>query len=281
LSPGGFLFLGHAETLRGISHDFHLQHTHGTFYYQRQRAGEANGKHIPLPLVAVNGMSSAYVPPVVKASNSWVEIIQRSSERVVNLTSEKSEVLKDSTRNSPRQTGNRKPAPPRPALDLTVAIELLGKDQFAEAMELLRTLPPESKGDPDAQLLLAVLLTNAGDLREAEKICQRLLKLDELNARAHYLMALCREHAGDYRAAIQHDEAAVYLDSGFAMPYLHWGLVAKRSADIETAKQQLAQAVVLLACEDASRVLLFGGGFTREALTEFCRSELRACGGTS
>ncbi len=34
LQPGGYLFLGHAETLRGLSDDFHLRHTHGTFYYQ-------------------------------------------------------------------------------------------------------------------------------------------------------------------------------------------------------------------------------------------------------
>ena len=36
LVPGGFLFLGHAETLRGLSHDFHLEHTHDTFYYRRR-----------------------------------------------------------------------------------------------------------------------------------------------------------------------------------------------------------------------------------------------------
>ncbi|MGH8471830.1 MAG: CheR family methyltransferase, partial [Gammaproteobacteria bacterium] len=35
LAPGGTLFLGHAETLRGLSQDYHLRHTHGTFYYQR------------------------------------------------------------------------------------------------------------------------------------------------------------------------------------------------------------------------------------------------------
>jgi len=40
LSPGGFLFLGHAETLRGLSRDFHLHHTHGTFYYRRKEAHE-------------------------------------------------------------------------------------------------------------------------------------------------------------------------------------------------------------------------------------------------
>jgi len=36
LAPGGFLFLGHAETLRAASHAFHLRNTHGTFYYQRR-----------------------------------------------------------------------------------------------------------------------------------------------------------------------------------------------------------------------------------------------------
>ena len=34
---GGLLFLGHAETLRGVSTEFHLRQTHGTFYYGSSR----------------------------------------------------------------------------------------------------------------------------------------------------------------------------------------------------------------------------------------------------
>lgn len=279
LAPGGFLFLGHAETLRGISQDFHLRHTHDTFYYQRRRDGEMVGND-SLPLLMAVSNASSGVRTLVEPSNSWFDAIQRSSERIECLTKQKHEPCKDPPQNRRQQATNRQVPPPSQA-DLTVAIELLGKERFAEAMELLRTLPPETKADPDAQLLLAVLLTNGGNLPEAEKICQRLLKIDELNAGAHYLMALCREHAGDHKAAIAHDEAAVYLDAAFAMPHLHRGLVAKRCADMETARRQLGQAVVLLEREDVSRVLLFGGGFTREALTEFCRTELRACGGYS
>jgi chemotaxis protein methyltransferase CheR len=36
---------------------------------------------------------------------------------------------------------------------------------------------------------------------------------------------------------------------------------------------------VLLQREEAPRLLLFGGGFRREALLALCRAELLACGG--
>ena len=85
------------------------------------------------------------------------------------------------------------------------------EERFSEATQLLRALPPESKADPDAQLLLAALLTNGGDLPEAEKLCHCLLDLDELNSGAHYLMALCREHAGDRDAALEHDRGRCLL----------------------------------------------------------------------
>ena len=80
--------------------------------------------------------------------------------------------------------------------------------------------------------------------------------------------------------AVDHDQAAVYLDSGFAMPRLHLGLMARRAGDLEGARRELGHALTLLAREDASRVLLFGGGFGREALIALCRAELKSAGST-
>jgi chemotaxis protein methyltransferase CheR len=275
IAPGGFLFLGHAENLRGVSQEFHLRHTHETFYYQRREAHEM----VCDDSFPQTGRFRIHVPVAVESDNTWFDIIRRASEHVSSLTEDKSRPAKVS--------GSATPAPHSqasvraPAWDRTLPLELLRKERFAEATELLQALPAESKADPDTQLLLAVLLTNGGDLPEAEKVCRNVLMLDELNAGAHYLMALCREHAGDREGAIQHDRAATYLDAAFAMPHLHLGLVAKRSVDMETARRELSLALPLLAREDASRILLFGGGFTRGALVEFCQAELRACGGAS
>jgi chemotaxis protein methyltransferase CheR len=50
--------------------------------------------------------------------------------------------------------------------------------------------------------------------------------------------------------------------------------MARRRKDAATARQELTTALGLLEGEDASRLLLFGGGFSRSTLLALCRSEL-------
>jgi chemotaxis protein methyltransferase CheR len=273
LSPAGFLFMGHAETLRGVTNGFHLRHTHETFYYQRRDANEAHESAAatgPTPAPAQQG-----APPLDLGDSSWVGAIQRASDRIAQLSRGPQAAQAPTSSASARAPYNRT------AADLAPAEELVRQERFAEAMALLHALPQSSFNDPDAQLLHAALLTNSGQLREAESVCVQLLSADELNAGAHYLMALCREHADDRVAALEHDQAATYLDAGFAMPHFHLGLLARRAGDLGKARDELGRALGLLVREDSSRILLFGGGFSREALVELCRSELRASGGAA
>lgn len=255
LVPGGHLFLGHAETLRGLSSGFHLCHTHGTFYYRRKDAANAETGE---PL-AERGVEAA----------SWVETVQRSATRIEEL----------SERSDPVFERGAKVAPGPSRTDVGQAIELLRDERFAEALQALGEPPTGSSRDPDALLLRAVLLTLSGSLDEAEAVCNDLCRLDELSAGAHYLLALCREGAGDTGGAEEHDRTAAYLDPSFAMPRLHLGLLARRAGDFRRARHEIGQARDLLAREDPSRILLFGGGFTREALSHLCQSELQAIGG--
>ncbi len=250
LAPAGFLFLGHAETLRGLSNDYRLRHSHDTFYYQRREG--ASEPLLPEPPPSA--------PPILETNTDWMDAIQRASERIADLA----------TRSA------RPPASPAREPDLSVALDLVRQERFAEAIE---QVPDDAAASADARLLRAALLTNAGRPKEAEEVCRRLLSGDDLNAGAHYLMALCREHERDVAGALDHDRKAIHLDAAFAMPHLHWGLIAKRTADVAIARRELAAAGSLLGREDASRILLFGGGFTRQALIDLCRSELAACGG--
>jgi chemotaxis protein methyltransferase CheR len=273
LAPGGFLYLGHAETLRGLSQDFHLRHTHETFYYQRREASEG-----PHQVAAARERSIGVVAldPVAASTSdeSWVETIRRASERINTLTAAPAVM--------PGQSATKTPSSGKSqarAWSLGLAVELLGQERYPEAHAELSSLPPEAARDPDVLLLKAVLLTHGGDLATAERVSMELLAVDELSAGAHYLMALCRESAGDRSGAAHHDKVATYLDPNFAMPRLHLGLLARRAGDPGRARRELEQALVLLQGEDASRLLLFGGGFNREALIALCRAEFLSCGG--
>jgi chemotaxis protein methyltransferase CheR len=266
LRPGGYLFLGHAETLRGLSNDFHLRHTHGTFYYQRKDEGGG-------PVSAAPGLLSApgaALTDLVAEGETWVDAIRRASERVAALTD---------SRRADRAGRAPKAVPAAPAWDLALVLELLRTERFAEALAIVDALPSESGRDTEVLLLRAVLLAHGGQFTNAEDACRRLLDVDGLSAGAHYLLALCREGAGDPATAAYHDQVAAYLDPAFAMPRLHLGLLARRAGEHAAARRELAHARVLLRREDASRVLLFGGGFGREALVTLCGAELLRCGG--
>ena len=285
LAPGGHLFLGHAETLRGLSSDYHLCHTHGTFYYQRKDtqndgrhertedklngAGHGHSRGNAAALAAAD----AAPPPEPAWATTWLETIQQSSDRIQALSARP-------TAESALHGGRGPGGSAQTAAQLPLVLELLKKERFSDALDLLGGLPSESDRDTDVLLLRAALLTHSGQLNAAETAGAQLLERDEFNAGAHYLLALCRESAGDRQAALDHDQAAIYLDPGFAMPRLHLGLMARRAGEWDSARTELGHALMLLKREDASRLLLFGGGFGREALIALCRSELLSAGGT-
>jgi chemotaxis protein methyltransferase CheR len=158
-------------------------------------------------------------------------------------------------------------------------LHLLREERFAEALDCVRSKPRDANQDPDLLLLEATLLAHRGDVAAAEAVCRRLLAVDELNAGAHYVLGLCREHSGHQAGAAEHYRVSAYLDAEFAMPRLHLGLLARRKGDRGVARRELNAALALLKRENASRLLLFGGGFSREALVALCVSALKECGG--
>lgn len=255
LAPGGLLFLGHAETMRGLSEGFRLCHTHGAFYY------ESAGAAVEAP--------AALAAPVLELEAgpySWVDRIAVASQRVHLLTQRSAESAGIDA--IEEQVG----------WDLGQVTALLREERFDEALEFLHALPPASQSSAEVLLLRALTLTNKGAGGAAEAACRRLLEVDAASAGAHYLLALCREQRGDCAGASECDRRSIQLDTTFAMAHLHLGLLAKRDRDRVLARAELERALHLLDQEDTARLLLFGGGFSRMALMKLCAAELAVLG---
>lgn len=268
---GGFLFLGHSETLRGISEQFELMHTHETFYYRRKDLGRQVGGEPP----SFRGFDRAKAQGDLSPSfdtEAWVSAIQKSAERIEAFTKQLEGLPQ------PPSERTRSVSEEARRASLQQAMELFRAERFEEALSLLKAMRAAPPADPDVELLTAVIYCNQGLFSEVERICVEAARDDARGATAHYLLGLCREHEGDRRRAMEHHAAATRLDPSFAMPHLHLGLLARRAGDARTARAEMKLAADLVARERPDRILLFGGGFHKNALLELCRAELKACG---
>jgi chemotaxis protein methyltransferase CheR len=198
LAPGGFLFLSPSETLRGMTHDFHLRHTHDTFYYQRLFPGEvatrlSSSPHgIPSPRASrppgerlPERDAESWLGAITESTGRIAALAERSKRQVMRKAPSAADVVQPPDSEGPRES------------PLDGVMELVRQEQFEEALGKLRAMPARAELDPDALLLKAVLLTSRADVAQAQVVCRQLLAIDELNAGAHYLMAVCEEHAGD------------------------------------------------------------------------------------
>ena len=223
LAPGGYLFLGHTDSLGSRPEGLETQHTHSTFYYRRP---EVPGIAAPTSRLSVPDVHVPEIPVV---------------------------------------------PPPVAGGDQERTLRLIHEERFAEALAAI-----DGSGPRDG-LMRGVVLAQSGRVPDAEAEARRLVDADGLDADAHHLLAMCTEATAGPEAAQQYRLAA-YLDPAFAMPRLRLGLLTRRRGDHRAAAAELDRAMHLLRDERDERIVLFGGGFSRIALTQLCRAELDACG---
>lgn len=259
LVPGGHLFLGHAETLRGISDAFTLCQSHGAFYYRRAADKQTAKREQSRP--ATTHPAPAFKARVAPPAVDWMEAIDRSAQQIGRLAQAKPLAAKEDAAAATTRT-------------LQSAQELARDERFHEALDQVEARLGVEPRNSQLCLFRAMLLVHCGRHEEAESTAQALLDRGHAEAGSHHVLALCREKNGDVDAARKHDRAAAYADASFAMPHLHLGLLARRAGQTTEMRQELTQAQFLLRREDAGRVALFGGGFTRQALIDLCATTL-------
>ena len=237
LVPGGYLFLGPSETLRGISEEFELIREGDAFYYRLRQPGQP--------------ASAAPTPPAPTP-------VPYQSQRPV-LT----------------PPPVPPPTPPTPPDGLEDVVRLVGEERYSDAWAHLESLPApvQAKGT----LLRAVLHMHAGRLLAAEQLARQLTLATTSEAPAQYLLGLCLEQSGQEAAARARYAAALRADPTFALGHLRAGTLARRAGELGEARVALRMALSLLPQEKPLHLALFGGGFGRHGLMQVGLQELQAC----
>lgn len=245
LCPGGYLFLGHAETLAYISDRFQRLQNAGGFYY-RLREGEVSKRIAPSETVvpaaapverkAVPNLPPAQLPPP-----------------------------------EPRRT-TPAPAPEKPDLEAVYrkAVQAFNREDFQAASrnydEILRHHPHHVS----ALVGKGFILANQGQYDIAVEFCDQALTVDDLCPEAYYLRGLILEMAEDFSGAVSEYRKALLLDMDFIMPHYNLSKVFWRQGRMRDARRELNNTRHLLEKAADEATIPLSGGLTRAVFLEVC-----------
>ena len=239
LKPGGYLFLGHSETLSFLSTQFERHSYAGGFYYRkrgdatpaaviRERRGAREPKRTrPVPVKPI--------PPVVAA--------------VVE------------------------PEPDPEAL-FALAVARFGNEEYQAAALALEKVVAMQPGHVGALVLRSFILANSGRLDAAFSLCERALSLDDLRPDAYLLKGLILELTGQDSLAVAEYRKAILLDMSFLMPHYYLGRLLLRLGRETEGRRELRTCLRTLERSAGDEAIPYGGGMTRSVLLQQLRREI-------
>lgn len=244
LKPGGYLFLGHSETLTDITAKFERQ-LEGGFSFYRKRDGQR-------PLI--EEMHPA-APPVAKIDK-----------------------LPTPDRTIPRQQPASISAKPEEIVDLDAlyheALAQKRAKSYAVAENLFRQILARKPDHKDAIVGKAMILAYSGRFNESLEKCNMALLLDDLLPGAYFVRGFAFEMTGRKTEAIDEYRKAILLKMDFVMPHYQLGKLYSRSGRNKCGKRALKNSLKLLEQGGREAIIPYSGGLSGKVLLEQLRIEI-------
>jgi chemotaxis protein methyltransferase CheR len=202
LNPGGYLFLGHSETLWKMSTKYSLVEVGDTFIYKKSLPRGINGRR--------------FIPDRRMRDGKLPEGIERdrrvSDRRLENIELKAREgMTKDG---GSERGGTAAPADDNNTADawLEEAKTLLELGEFVSAAEVLESRVNQGSVSAEAQFLLGLALERLGSMAEAQNAYHRTIQCDEKYSIAYFHLASILEHEGQPAEAVkEYRNAAKFL----------------------------------------------------------------------
>lgn len=252
LTPDGYLFLGHAESLRGCGIAATTVQLEEGYCYKKG---------------ATDVRSSSSPPPArarPQAPLEWNASPHRlGANEVGPPAAPTNEIASHSTLLSELAT-------------LTMLSDFVKAERYSDALAALDTAATSQT--PATQTARVILLVYTNRFDAARALASALVDSPAASAELYYALTLCDEAASNVEQAAEHARRATYLDPTFSLPWLHLGISSRKLKQFGSARKELLQARALLAVDLPERLLWFGGGCSRATLLEACQRELTATG---
>lgn len=271
LNPGGYLFIGHSETLTSISDRFEIEEIDGVFLYrkplpkkpltfsealaQRREAETAARQAGDHPRRSRIEVPARTMPP------------RRSIERPARVVEPPAPPVEPVAEGAPEEGD-----------DLARAREMLESARAADALAIALDVLEREPSNVDAHLVAAFAHADLGQLDEAVTQVESVLAEHPLTAGARYILGVISQQRGDVDAALEHFRRTVYIDRDFVLAHFAIANIHRARGELADACREYENTLRALYLKPEGSWTAFLGGFRPDLLARSCERSLLECG---
>jgi len=241
LNEGGYLFIGHSETLTSVSETFEAVEIGGVFLYRKPVLRKAFVFGQPLQ------------PKVPRAARGTTAGRQR--------TAPAAPVAPAATEGDPLEQAR---------LDLK-------EGRPDSVLEIVAVVLEADPNNAEAHLLSAYVHADAGHYDDAMRASHRALAINPLLPVARYILGIIHQRQGDSVRAVSELKKTIYIDADFALAHLNLANIYKAQRKWETAAKEYENALKALRKSPEGKWTEFSGGFQADLLVRTCERSLIEC----
>ncbi len=254
LHPGGYLFIGHSETLTSISDKFEVVEIDGVFLYRK---------------------------PAAKRALSFDAIVAQRAKRPTIAERLRESATENGKRERRARLAESEPAEPdvTPASQLvTRAHAALEEARAADALEFAKSALALDPENVSAHLVAAFAYADLGRLEEAAAQANTVLKKYPLTAGARYVLGVIYQQQGDTDAALAEFKRTVYIDRDFVLGHFAVANINRQRGRTAEACRDYENTLRALHAKPEGSWTAFLGGFRPDLLARTCERSLIECG---
>ena len=244
LNPGGYLYLGHSETMMNISTKFERHIQSGSFYYRKKAVTVLEPQKRPVTVLPRNLQS------VVNAAKSAGLPLATPLHIVKPLENINPDIL------------------------FNKGLALFHREKYAEAAAVMRETLLLQSNHTGAILAEGQIQLAQGEYDGALDRYNAALTLNDLLPEGYFLRGLLFEVTDQVEAALQEYRKAVLLKIDFIMPHYQLGKLCFRIGDTKTSVREIRNSVRLLEKTGREWRIPFSGGLTREVFLEQAQKDM-------
>jgi chemotaxis protein methyltransferase CheR len=307
LADDGYLFMGHSETLDGISEEFSLVEIDGVFVYVKRKKEQRPGTFVPR--TPGNAGADASVRRDLgspstreRRSQNTGKKLETQDSRLETAESREPLALSSELRihkdGSALDRGGIHPGdqdlvnranilgtdvPSHAPADtpagaeaeaITRAAELYAGEQVDAALSEIEKYMKSNPGDARGHLLAGKIYADGGIYERAVDEFEKAVRIEPLLIEARCFLGFIYEGLGETARAIEEFKKSVYIDKDCVLPYFRLACIYQAGNMRNDALREFRNTVGILEGLEDDEIIPFSGGYTVRLLRQICLEKI-------